>query len=187
MSSSVHVSWDPPRPGWTCGECGFAYDGCDPATTPDQLRRFGSRYAVPLSRGLRDEDLDAVLRVRPAEGVWSALEYACHVRDALQVYDHRIEKVLTEHRPSFRQMGRDSLAGELRYNEQDPAAVADELTAASTAIADRVAAVPEDGWERVGVREGEELSVAWMARNAVHEGEHHLLDIGRGLRQVRGR
>ena len=29
------------------------------------------------------------------------------------------------------------------------------------------------------------MTVAWMARNAVHEGQHHLLDIGRALRAAR--
>ena len=37
---------------------------------------------------------------------------------------------------------------------------------------------------RVGVREGEELSVAWMAANVVHEGRHHLLDIDHVLARV---
>jgi hypothetical protein len=29
--------------------------------------------------------------------------------------------------------------------------------------------------------------VDWMARNVVHEGEHHLLDVARALRAARGR
>jgi hypothetical protein len=47
--------------------------------------------------------------------------------------------------------------------------------------------VPAGGWDRVGLRRGEERSVRFTARRAVHEGSHHLLDIGRGLRAVRDR
>jgi hypothetical protein len=37
----------------------------------------------------------------------------------------------------------------------------------------------------VGLRRGQERSARLSARRAVHEGSHHLLDIGRGLRAVR--
>ena len=128
-----------------------------------------------------------MVRTRPTREVWSALEYACHVRDALGVYHFRIDKVLTEERPSFPMMGRDDLPEKLRYNEQNPAVVVDELAAVADRLADLLASVPADAWDRIGVREGEELSIAWMARNIVHEGNHHLLDIGRVLRTVRGK
>ena len=43
-------------------------------------------------------------------------------------------------------------------------------------------AVPTEGWHEEG---HEERSVLATARRAVHEGNHHLLDIGRVLRAVR--
>ena len=184
---SLYQGWDPPRPGWRCGECGFDYDATDLATVADAVRGLGRRYRAPLTRGLPEEDLDAVLRRRPSPEVWSALEYACHARDALALYDWRIDRVLTRSRPELPAMRRDEVVSERAYNTQAPADVTDELAAAAAGLADRLRAVPDDGWDRVGVREGDELSVAWMARNALHEGSHHLLDIGRVLRQVRGR
>jgi S-DNA-T family DNA segregation ATPase FtsK/SpoIIIE len=128
-----------------------------------------------------------LVRLRPEAAVWSALEYACHVRDALALYDWRIGKALSEDRPDFPPMGRDDLADERRYNDQNPLLVIGELVAGAERLADLLAPVQGPTWDRSGVREGQELTVAWMAKNVLHECEHHLLDIGRVLRRVRGR
>ena len=86
---------------------------------------------------------------------------------------------MTEDNPDWPAMRRDEIVTELRYNEQDPGAVADEVELAAQGLAAQLRSVPDDGWEHGGTREGERLSVAWMARNALHEANHHLLDIGR--------
>jgi hypothetical protein len=186
--TQVDPTWIRPEPGWTCGECGFDFDASAPADAPDQLRAYGKRYQAPLTRGIRDEDLAAMLRSRPdGDGTWSALEYACHVRDALAMYDHRVAKILEEDRPSFRAMGRDEAAVTLAYNEQDPPTVGAELAAAADALATRLASVSDDEWSRIGLRDDFEMSVDWISRNARHEAHHHLLDIGRTLRAARGR
>jgi hypothetical protein len=181
------VSWDPPRTGWSCGECGFVYDDTDPTAVADATAAAGKRFRAPLTRGLKDEDLDALLRTRPEPDHWSALEYACHIRDVLALYDARIGRVITEDKPEFEAMGRDEIVLSKRYNEQDPSTVADETAAAGEALAARLRAVPANAWHWVGTREGEEMSIDWMARNVKHEIEHHLLDVGRTLRHVRGR
>ncbi len=179
--------WVVPQPGWVCSECGFDFDACDPAVAADTVRGFARRYAIPLTRGLKHEDLDALLRVRPEPDTWSALEYACHVRDSFGVYDDRIAKVLAEDRPSFKMMGRDQAVIDRDYNRQLPAVVVEELSAAAEGLAARLETVPADGWDRVGIREDLEMTVDWMARNSVHEGSHHLVDIGRVLRAARAR
>jgi len=46
-------------------------------------------------------------------------------------------------------------------------------------------ALTPDQWERAGTRDGEHRTVLDLARRGVHEGTHHLLDIGRVLRAVR--
>jgi hypothetical protein len=82
-------------------------------------------------------------------------------------------------------MNRDQRAVDQAYNRQDPGVVGDELAARAAALAAELEAVPADGWSRIGVREDLDMSVDWMARNVVHEGQHHLLDIGRALRAAR--
>ena len=168
-----------------CEECGFDYEALEPAAVPAALRAFTKRYRAPLSRFLPGEDGDAVVRTRPAPDVWSPLEYAAHVRDVFANYDRWIGECLTEDQPVLEGPGPDELAAAGRYNEDDPAGVADALGVNAERLANTVEAVPAGGWERAGVRRGEERSVLLMARRAVHEGGHHLLDIGRGLRAVR--
>ena len=168
-----------------CEECGFELDALAPADVPAALRAFAKRYRAPLSRFLPGEDGDAVVRQRPAQGTWSALEYAAHMRDVFDNYDRWVRQILAEDRPVLEGLPPDELAEERRYNEDDPAAVAEALAANAERLAATFDAVPAGAWGRVGVRRGEERSVDLHARRAVHEGNHHLLDIGRGLRAVR--
>jgi len=178
-------SWVVPGPGWVCPECGFDFDATDPRRAADLVREFPGRYRVPLERALPGEDLEALLRARPARGGWSALEYACHTRDGFTLYEQRIGVTLANERPVFSRMHRDQLAIDDAYNRQHPAYVADSLAESATSLARALDAVPADGWAGVGVREDLEMTVDWMARNVVHEGRHHLLDIGRALRAAR--
>ncbi|MEA2932194.1 MAG: hypothetical protein QOI56_979 [Actinomycetota bacterium] len=168
-----------------CQECGFVYTDLAGADTPAAIRAFARRYRAPLTRFLPGEDGDALVRQRPAPETWSALEYAAHVRDVFGNYERWLRQTLAEDRPLLEGPGPDLLAAEGRYNELDPVTVADELAANAERLAATVETVPDDGWDRVGIRRGEERSVRLSARRAVHEGNHHLLDIGRGLRAVR--
>jgi hypothetical protein len=100
-------------------------------------------------------------------------------------YDGWIHRSLEEDRPVLTGAAPDELAVERGYDEDDPVAVADELAANAERLAATLEAVTNGGWDRVALRRDEEWSVLSMARRAVHEGSHHLLDIGRGLRAVR--
>lgn len=168
-----------------CAECGFDYESLGPADVPAAIRSFATRYRAPLSRFLPGEDGDSLVRQRPAPEVWSALEYAAHVRDVFASYDGWVHLCLAGDRPVLEGPGPDALAEQRRYNEDDPVAVADALAANAERLATTFETVPDDGWDRVGLRRDEERSVRFTARRAVHEGSHHLLDIGRGLRAVR--
>jgi hypothetical protein len=173
-----------------CAECGFDYDGVDDGEVADRLRSFGRRYRAPLTRGLPGESLDDLLRAHPAPGAWSALEYACHLRDVLETQRQRMALAVAENVPTFAPMGREDLVVERRYNEQDPAAVIDELAANAEALAAACEALTPEQWARTGIYtypEPTERDLRWVARHTIHEGHHHLLDVGRTLRQARGR
>jgi len=169
----------------TCEECGFVYDDLSGADAPAAIRAFGRRYQAPLTRFLPGEDGDALIRTRPAPDTWSALEYAAHVRDVFFNYDRWVHEILAEDGCGLSGPGPDELAAEGRYNESDPVAVVDALAANADRLATTFENVPDDAWDRFGIRRDEERSVLLHARRAVHEGNHHLLDIGRGLRAVR--
>ena len=168
-----------------CEECGFAAEGVTPADVVAGLRKMGRRYQAPLTRFLPGEDGAAVVRQRPAERVWSALEYACHVRDVLGWYDDRVRLALAEDRPTAVGPTPDEAAEQSRYNEQDPVEVAAALAANAERLAATFESMPDDGWGRVYFRRGYEWTVLFTAVRSLHEGNHHLLDIGRGMRAVR--
>jgi hypothetical protein len=191
MGTASEPAASPPTDG-TCPECGFDYDGLDDADIPDTMRAFGRRYQAPLTRGLPDESLDDLVRAHPLAG-WSALEYACHVRDVFAVQRERVQQALAEDMPAFGPMGgvgREEMARRERYNDQDPAVVADELAGNASALAETFELLTSQQWERrciYNYPEPIERDLRWLARHTVHEGRHHLLDIGRVLRAARGR
>jgi predicted carbohydrate-binding protein with CBM5 and CBM33 domain len=117
-------------------------------------------------------------RPRAAPGVWSALEYGCHVRDVLRLYDERLGLMLTADEPHYPNWDQNETAVADRYGEQDPAAVAAELQTAADAIAARFEGVSGDQWQRTGVRsDGARFTVESFARYFIHDPVHHLYDV----------
>lgn len=173
-----------------CDECHYSYDSETATTIPDRIRTLGGRYQAPLSRFLPGEDGPALLRAHPTPGVWSALEYACHVRDVLEVLDQRVALTLSEDTPTFAPMRRDERVAELAYNEQDPTMVAADIAANADTLAQSFATLDDSAWSRTGIYgypDAAERSLLWMGQHTIHEAHHHLLDVGRVLRTARGR
>lgn len=100
----------------------------------------------------------------------------------------RIGQALTHEGFHAEPMRRDELVTERAYNEQLPTEVAAELEANAAALAELFAGLAPADWDRTFVYHVEgERTLLWVAQHTVHEGEHHLLDIGRVLRAARGR
>lgn len=166
-----------------CEQCGFVYANVAPAAVPGALRERAGRY----QRVLAEADADD-LRARPAARVWSALEYACHVRDVLEVQHDRLGQALASHRPEFEPMGRDERVERDGYNRQDPEAVAGGLFDAAQRMATRLEGLDTDGWARTAVYNWPrvaERNMEWVARHTLHEMEHHLADMERALAATR--
>jgi len=173
-----------------CDECKYTYASEDEASIPDQLRTLGTRYGAPLSRFLPGEDGPALLRSHPIPDGWSALEYACHVRDVLEVQRQRVAQTLAEDTPTYVPMGREERVVELAYNEQDPAEVVACIAANAEEIASAFEALSANEWARTGIYsypEPAERSLVWLGQHTIHEAHHHLLDVGRTMRTARGR
>lgn len=82
-----------------CEECSFDWDLAIDGVL-GTLAPFPDGYGTRLDRFLRAPDAGAIRR-RPSPEVWSALEYAAHVRDVIDFYADRIDRVLTEERPQM--------------------------------------------------------------------------------------
>lgn len=137
------------------------------------IEEVPERYASALA-GMSD----AVLRRRPATGVWSPIEYLCHVRDVYVSHLIRLHRARTEEDPELEPMLNDLRARRLRYAEREAAPTLDELEAAVAGVLEEVSRFRPEDWSRPAHRlPGERRTALWLLRNAAHEGIHHLGDL----------
>jgi uncharacterized damage-inducible protein DinB len=154
------------------------------------IKSFPRRWAAAFA--LLDAEDDDVLRRRPGAGVWSALEYLAHTRDAIAVNAWAMNETLVKDHPVLEWPG-----------SGDPSAPADddpisttpdaatglaELTANTERVVAKAERTDAGDWHRGATLRGgrdEEVDALWFLHHVVHEGVHHLRDVQRGLQQVR--
>ncbi len=181
MGSVPAVPIEPDTKDWTwvldraCPECGFDA----PAVALDQVGAMTRDNAAAWLRVLarpRDE-----LTTRPRDDRWSALEYACHVRDVYRLFDTRLRSMLDTDNPRFVNWDQDLTAVEDRYDLQDPATVSAELVEAGNAFASLWDTVTPEQLGRRGVRsDGAEFTVETFGIYFLHDPTHHVDDVVRG-------
>jgi S-DNA-T family DNA segregation ATPase FtsK/SpoIIIE len=171
-----------------CDPCHFIYADIDATLLPTRLAAFGTRYLALLLPQGRPAAWSDILRTRPAEGVWSALEFACHVGDVFLVQRERLYIALVEDTPVCAPSYRDQRVTLARYSAQDPAEVAEQLSIAARLIAqafDALAPAQLQRRCRYPFPAPAERPLLWVGQHTVHEGEHHLRDIEEVLTRVR--
>jgi hypothetical protein len=155
-----------------CPACNLSYVDVTASAAIELIRSYPARYRRCLQRLP-----DPVLRGRSPQG-WSALEYACHVRDIYDVYHLRILRALTEDVPVIAAMRNQERAERGDYNRQQLLEVLDELERNIGRFAELAEHLEDDHFARTATRlRGERRTVLWMLRQAAHEGLHHLDDI----------
>jgi hypothetical protein len=162
----------------TCAQCGFTYCALDRRQLTESIRFNGGGCAQRLGREAAD------LRRRRAPDEWSALEYACHVRDVVLVQRDRFFIALVADEPSFQPMYREQRVVFDRYAEQDPARVADQLVMAADMLAHLFDGLDASQWERpllYNYPTPSRHDVEWLGHHSLHEMVHHLADIDRIL------
>jgi hypothetical protein len=153
-----------------CPECGLNTSAFTRENIPLMVRGNAVAWRIPLAAA------DAAQR--PRSDKWSPLEYGCHVRDVLKLYDYRLSLMLTRHNPLYPNWDQDQTAVAERYDTQDPATVAREITAAAEAVATRFEEVSGEQWARPGRRsDGAAFTVETFGRYFVHDPVHHLHDV----------
>jgi DinB superfamily len=161
-----------------CPECGFDAGAFPREQVGRMVRENAAAWQDVLAR-------PTGLTTRPSDDRWSALEYACHVRDVFRIYDERLAMMLTDDDPDFPNWDQDVAAVEDRYNEQDPSAVAGDITTAAARLAERFDGVTGDAWRRTGNRsDGARFTVESFARYMIHDPVHHLDDVARGFARL---
>jgi len=175
------------RARWACPDCGLDYDTIFPGDALVAVRSFPRRYRALLTTLEQEDDPHSILRRRPEPGTWSALEYTAHLADVLDELATRIRRVVVEDHPTVHAWDPDQRAAEARYAEQNREQVLAALEAACARLAGVLDGVDPGDWNRTGTMDWGERDALTLARDAVHEGAHHLRDLERGLRAVRGR
>jgi hypothetical protein len=129
-----------------------------------------------------------LVRTRPSDDKWSALEYACHVRDVFSLFDKRLALMLEQDDPLFENWNQDATAIADRYEEQDPEQVASELKRTGAVLADRFDSVPPGAWTRRGRRgDGAAFTIDTFSRYLLHDPVHHLHDVTAGFEELERR
>jgi hypothetical protein len=173
---------EPDTKNWTwvlerpCPECGFDASAVPAPEVAPLLRSTAAQWGPILARS------PDVLRARPREDRWSALEYACHVRDVFVLFNQRLQLMVIEEDPLFANWDQDATAVAERYDLADPAEVAGQLAEAAEALAAGFDAVEGAAWERTGRRsDGAAFTVASFGRYMIHDPVHHLYDVTQDL------
>src|SRR5260221_4204148 len=98
-------TWVLERP---CPECGLDTQSFSREAVAGMIRANAEAWQDVLAGGGPGD-----VRHRPSPGVWSALEYGCHVRDVFRLYDERLGLMLSVDEPHY------------AHSEPDATAVAD--------------------------------------------------------------
>jgi hypothetical protein len=160
-----------------CPECGFDTHAVD----REQLAGRIARTTEVWQAALQAPDVAQ----RPDDTTWSALEYACHVRDVHRLYERRLNWMLEQDDPLFENWDQDVTAVEDAYGAQDPATVAAELAEAAEVLAAHFESLPPEAWSRPGRRsDGAAFTVDTFARYYVHDPIHHTWDAEAGYRAL---
>jgi hypothetical protein len=160
-------TWVLTRP---CPECSFDASTVTPSTVPGSIDSMLPRWRAVLRRPDAAE--------RPNGDMWSALEYACHVRDVFSLFDRRLNLMLDSDDARFDNWDQDQTAIDKDYANADPSVVSAELAAEGKQAAESFAAVRESEWGRTGLRSnGSEFTVLTLSQYFLHDVVHHLHDV----------
>ena len=155
-----------------CASCPFSF------ADHDVDRAVSVIAGIPAQARQLFEPLDEAAVRRSRDGVWSAVEYLCHVRDVYATFTIRLHRARTEDDPALEPMLNDLRTRRFGYRDAAVPPVLDELEAYAAGFLAEVARVAPGDWTRPVHRLPDEHRTAlWLVRQAAHEGVHHLRDI----------
>lgn len=173
-----------------CDECGFHGGLLDARGATQRLRALHVGWAEVMRH---DEEL---VRARPTPDTWCAVEYAQHVVSALGGILWAARIFASGGTPDWGELDEDAMPGEFEHPVHDCGrfTIADtlrDLGDAATAMADFTAGLSaaEQASTAVYYRSTksdyvEVLNTTAVVRHALHDAEHHLLDVRRGIARL---
>ncbi|MFL6130533.1 MAG: DinB family protein [Mycobacteriales bacterium] len=159
-----------------CAECGF-----DSADLPlDRFRVVLDGHVQDLARALGSVP-DAALRHRPDPATWSALEYAGHVADVLELFERRTAAIRSAPLPDLEVLDHDRVVRERGHNDAAVAVTVGRLRRAAAALSETAERLRPGDLDRAGHRAGQRRTIREVLHRAVHEAAHHARDARRLL------
>jgi hypothetical protein len=165
-----------------CPECGFDYEATTLAAAGERIRLEAGSIGDMLLGGP-----DGAISHRPRTGVWSPLEYACHVRDVLLAQRERTLLALVEDNPSFVPMYRDERVVVARYSAESADDVAAQLCMASDLFVRLFEGFDDEQLARpcrYNFPKPTQRNVGWLPVHTAHEVVHHADDIRKGIDRI---
>lgn len=172
--------------GYVCPECGLDYDTVKPLDTIRAVRSFPYRYRSLVKELYQQEpDAEGIMRRRPEPSTWSALEYTAHVADAIDTMAPIIRRMIVEDNPSIPSSDNEDRVDTEDYNSLAVPEALSRLESSCSDLGMTLDCLGAEDWTRTGQFDFGERDALAIARNAVHEGSHHLRDIESNLKPMR--
>ncbi len=155
-----------------CDQCRF--DGGEWTDTGaiEAVAARPSRWRDSVS-GLSSDELHR----RPVAQMWSIAEYVDHVREVLFGMRFVLDTVLAEPGTDLGEPPEPRFDPEPRIIDVEDALSGIEREA--NALRTRLGDLPDSSWDSTAIVGSDEIDVHWIARHAVHDATHHLLDVDR--------
>jgi hypothetical protein len=164
-----------------CDECGFHGGTLDPSATVARIRALPDRWSEVMSQ---DEEQ---LRARPEPDTWCAVEYAQHVLNAIESIEWAARVFAAGRSPDWDELSEDSLLGVFEHDTHDCdrfdiADTLESLGAVARSMATFAESLTPEEQAVIAVYSKDQvINTTAVIRHALHDAEHHLLDVRRGI------
>jgi hypothetical protein len=155
-----------------CDECGFNGEGWSDVGAQTALDDLPPRFANAVA-GLTPDELFR----RPVDGQWSIAEYADHVREVLYGMRFLLDTAVAQPGTDLGESPSTRLQPEPRPVDIDLALAGIEREA--NLLRYSLSELTASEWQSKVMLDGDWVDPHWIARHAVHDSTHHLLDIER--------
>lgn len=159
-----------------CEQCGFDSDQWTDIEAMTAIGELPVRWRDSVSSLTADQ-----LHYRPMPEMWSIAEYVDHVREVLFGMRFVLDTAVTQPGTDLGDPPDTPFDPEPRFVDIEEALSGIDREA--SALGDRLAGLPASAWDSKATAGNDEMDAHWIARHAVHDATHHLLDVDR-LREV---
>lgn len=155
-----------------CDECGFSGEKWSDAGAISAIAELPARFADAVA-GISSDELVR----RPVENQWSIAEYTDHVREVLFGMRFLLDIVVSQPETDLGDSPSTPFEPEPRQIDIDLALRGIERE--TTSFLDSLAELSPNQWDAIVTLDRTNVDPHWIVRHAVHDSNHHLLDIER--------